>query len=150
MESGAGYWYRPSGAMTELLYALLCERDCADDDLFMRLRHDIGVGVVIDAEVVDYAADYIVVSRINARCTARMDDDRAPGIVLIFGSAQDPESVGLCWDILILLSMLTSGDVWLSTYPEAELARFGEVRSLVLQGKRGNVISARQFDAMVK
>jgi hypothetical protein len=134
----------------DLLYAFACETASAVTDVLLRLRVDVINGVLFDAEVVDFTPDHVAISRATAPCTVRIDGDRSLGLILIFGLRQDVNSVGLCWDTLILLSLLRPSDVvWLSTYPKSELADLGNLRPVVLHGTPGFVLSASQFDALV-
>jgi hypothetical protein len=62
----------------------------------------------------------------------------------IVGEVLDTDNVG--WDALVLLSLLCPGDVWLSRYSESALSELaGEIRTVVIEGTAGRVISAAQL-----
>lgn len=135
--------------MRDLLYAVIFAHD--QRDVLREVQQNVDDGVVVDAAVLAVSPDHLVIGRDRAHCRVlhQLDAEQRTESVLVFGSDDDSDVLGLCWDMLILLAMLRPEDVWLSTYAQTQLEHLGEVRALVMRGKRGSVISARQFDAFL-
>lgn len=137
--------------MAELMYAMLLDR--GDGDRVMaELRQDLEQGLVAAATVHAGSPDRVTVERGGAWCEVetRSDVGDEMDAILVYGHTDDPEYVGLGWDVLVLLSLLRSGDVWLSRYTEADLEFLGPVRSRLLNNKEGRVVSAEQFELMLR
>lgn len=136
--------------MRQLLYALLLDRGEAEDAL-AELGVDLDKGVVAGATIDESPPGKLVIVRdgSSSEVVIHPGVDESRDALLVSGSAENPEQLGLSWDVLVLLSLLRGGDIWLSTYTVADLRHLGPVHTLTLRGERGRVLSAEQFNRML-
>lgn len=123
-------------ARDQILDGLACSRISDNEDKITLILTRDGFSCTVQTSLLSKQALYI---RRYTECLEFMAD------------AETQEDMGLCWEILIGLSLEVAGDIWIGTYSGASLPEDIPIRYVTFEeGKRGLLLLNGEFQRFVE